>query len=245
MARAGRTLSRRPEALEAGGLAVALRVSARARRLILRLDPLGRAVLVVPQGVSLAEARAFLDRNAGWLAVRRQRTPAGIALVAGAVLPYRGEPHRIDSRPAQRPPVLLEPGVIAVGGDPAFLARRLGDWLRARAREALGEAVRRHAAALGRPLRRISLRDTSSRWGSCSSAGDISLSWRLILAPPAVLDYVCAHEAAHLAEHNHGPRFWQLVAGLVGDPAPMRAWLKANGASLLRVGVSAAPPPGA
>src|SRR6185436_13442685 len=112
----------------------------------------------------------------------------------------------------------------------AHVARRVREFLEREARRDLAEAVIRHTAALGVPARRLTVRDTTSRWGSCSAKGCLSFSWRLILAPPFVLDYLAAHEVAHLVELNHSPKFWRLVKRLYPDFARAKAWLDLHGA---------------
>jgi hypothetical protein len=116
------------------------------------------------------------------------------------------------------------------------LARRVRDWFRSEARARIGVLVRDKAAVLGQTPGRITVRDTKSRWGSCSHDGNLSFCWRLVMAPASVLDYVVAHEIAHLAEHNHGPEFWRLVGTLTADVGGGRAWLKRNGGRLHRIG---------
>lgn len=132
--------------------------------------------------------------------------------------------------------VRVENGTILVAGQPEHLARRLADWLKVEAKRVLAPVLREKAARLGVALGKITVRDTRTLWGSCSAAGDVSLCWRLILAPPLVADYVCAHEAAHLKIRGHGPRFWALVAELAEDMAAARAWLAREGESLQRYG---------
>jgi predicted metal-dependent hydrolase len=126
----------------------------------------------------------------------------------------------------------MEGGVLCVPGGPEQLAPRVGAWLREVARQDCVAAAERHAARLRRSFGKITMRDTRSRWGSCTSAGDLMFSWRLVLAPPDVLDYVVAHEVAHLAEMNHSPRFWRQVERLCPDYAASRQWLRRNGAAL-------------
>ena len=123
---------------------------------------------------------------------------------------------------------------LLVPDDPEKLGPRLAAYLRALARDRLAAASDRHAAALRRPYRKITLRDTRSRWGSCTAQGDLMYSWRLVMAPPEVLDYVAAHEVAHLAQMNHSPAFWAVVERLYGDWRPARRWLQVEGASLHR-----------
>ena len=126
--------------------------------------------------------------------------------------------------------------MIAVHGLPEHAPRRVADFLKREARADLIAAAARHAAALGVAIGRVSIKDTTSRWGSCSASGDLSFSWRLVLAPPYVLDYLAAHEVAHRREMNHGPRYWENVARLFPDYKRAEAWLKAHGATLHRYG---------
>jgi len=123
---------------------------------------------------------------------------------------------------------------LRVSGEPAHAPRRLADWLKAEARADLSERVAHHADVLGVAPKRISVRDQSTRWGSCSCTGSLSFSWRLIFAPGFVLDYVAAHEVAHLREMNHGPRFWRLVRDTMPEMNAARRWLREYGAELHR-----------
>lgn len=220
------------------GVPVAIRVSPRARRMALRIDPAGRRVeLVLPRGVPERTGLRFLAAKRGWIEARLAALPQSVPFVEGATVPLLGVPHRIrrELDPAA-PPVKIADGEIRVRGDPAHAARRVRDHLVAAARAELAPRARRLAARLGRDVERVSVRDTKSRWGSCSGGGNLSFSWRLILAPEAVLDYVVAHEVAHLAEMNHGPRFWRLVERLMPGSAAPRAWLKRHRSRLLAYG---------
>lgn len=213
------------------------RRSARARRLILRIAPAtGRPEVVVPARVSMEEARRFADRHAGWLAERLSATAPSHPFIDGATIPIGGIPHIIRHAPDHRGRPVLRDGALVVGGGAPYLARRVRDFLSGEARRTLTERSHAFARRLGARPTGISVRDTTSRWGSCSAGGKLSFCWRLILAPPAILDYVAAHEVAHLREMNHGPGFWALVAALVPDVEASRAWLKANGPALLRIG---------
>jgi len=210
--------------------------------MILRLDAAsGEPVLTLPPHVPLREGEAFLRRHRDWVEKRVGERPAPVPLAPGATIPVRGEHWRIVSRPGRGlVRALVEDGerVILVPGDPRHAPRRLGDWLKREARRDLEDACARYAARLGVRYSRLSLRDTTSRWGSCSSRGTLSFSWRLILAPPSVLGYVAAHEVAHLREMNHSSRFWRLVAELDPGSEAARAWLKRNGSALQRIGRS-------
>lgn len=226
-------------------VSVTVRRSARAQRLILRLDQTGKVTLVLPPGVREAEAQAFLKAHAGWLESRLAKVPEKLAFAPGASVPYRGVEHRIRHRNTgegrgRRGVVWLETAAdgpeLHIAGPEEHLPRRLTDWLKAEARRELAARSRLYAARLGRPIGRVTVRDTRSRWGSCSSKGDLSFCWRLILAPDFVIDYVVAHEAAHLVEMNHSVRFWRLVDQLQVDRQRAQRWLKAHGPRLHRYG---------
>lgn len=225
---------------------VEVRRSARARRLSLRIDPTrGAPVLVVPSGAGRREIAAFLDAHRGWIDRRMRALPPRCRLMPGSELPLRGRSHRIVHDPAwaRRPEIAGD--AVRLGGPADLVERRLIFWLRELARAELGARVGLHAGRLGVSYGRVTLRDTKSRWGSCSAAGNLNFNWRLILAPPEILDYVAAHEVAHRLEMNHSPRFWGHVEKLVGDPAGARAWLRRHGAGLLLIGPPPPPEPAA
>ena len=208
-----------------------------AKRLTLRVDPDGpRAIVTIPGGLDPMEGFDMAARRRGWIAARLGTMAERIPFDDGTTVPIGGEPVVIRHCPSARRGVWLEDGCLYVSGEAAHMSRRIRDWLRAEASRRLREAVEEKAALLGRPFGRISVRDTKSRWGSCSARGDLSFCWRLILAPPHVLEYVAAHEVAHLAEHNHGPRFWKQVAALTPVADSARAWLKREGGNLRRYG---------
>ncbi len=228
---------RRAAALDLGA-PVAIRVSARARRISLRVLAVGRGVeLVLPRGVSAEAGLKVLAGNRGWVAGRLAAQPQAVPFVDGAIVPLRGIPHRIcHETDSAAPAVAVGDGEIRVKGDPAHLGRRVRDHLIALARSELSARARDCAARIGRKVGRVGVRDPNSRWGSCSSKGDLSFSWRLVLAPDAVIDYVVAHEVAHLVEMNHSPRFWRLVETLAPDSARPRAWLRRHRLLLLAYG---------
>lgn len=214
-----------------------LRESPRARRMTLRVDP-GRGLIqvVIPKGVSEREAVRFVDRHAAWVQSRLAALPPERPFVDGAPVPVLGRDHVVRHDPSLRGAGRRENGELRVGGGPEHTARRVRDLLTAEARRLLTERAHAMAAMLGVRVKGVSIRDTRSRWGSCSAAGRLSFSWRLILTPEAVFDYVVAHEVAHLVEMNHSPRFWAQVAHLGHDAATARAWLRRHGAALLRFG---------
>lgn len=213
------------------GVEVALRRSARARRFSLRVSrQTGAVTLTLPLRAREGEALAFLRAQEDWLRAALLDVAPPQVLGFGSVIPLEGAPHVLA--PGMGRAVRAADGQILVPGDPAQLPARLQAWLKALARDRLAASVDRHAATLGRKPAGISLRDTRSRWGSCSAEGRLMFSWRLILAPPAVLDYVAAHEVAHLAEMNHSPRFWAVVERLCPGWKPHRAWLRGKGQDL-------------
>ena len=211
---------------------VNLRISARAKRLSLRVSQLdGSVSLTLPRRVSQREARAFLAERAEWVRKHVAATPALVHLAPGGEVPFAGRPHRlvVSGGRATR----LGDGVITLPRSaPEKTGPRVAALFKTLARNRLAEASERHAAALGRSFTGLTLRDTRSRWGSCSPEGRLMYSWRLVMAPPEVLDYVAAHEVAHLAEMNHSPAFWAHVAELMPQYAKHRQWLRKNGAKL-------------
>jgi predicted metal-dependent hydrolase len=219
---------------------IQLRRHAQARRYTLRIQAATRTVLLtMPMRGSLREAKAFAERNGGWIAARLKRLPQAIALADGLALPLRDVPHRITHR-SVRGTVWIEAGadipLLCVAGDPAHLPRRVRDYLKREAKRELEAASRKYAAMLGVTVKRVVVRDQVSRWGSCTSAGLLSYSWRLILSPPHVLDYLAAHEVAHLVEMNHSRRFWRVVARICPEWQSAKGWLNAHGTALHRYG---------
>jgi predicted metal-dependent hydrolase len=227
---------------------VELRRHAGARRLTLRVSKTRRAVVVtVPAECRMDEAGRFLRSHIDWVRERLGRVPEPVPFVDGAKVPVRGRQHRIRfAGPARGTAVVraeeLAGGMphLTISGRIEHAARRLKDWLAEEARDDLDARVTWHAKRLGVRVRRIGLRDQTTRWGSCSASGLLSFSWRLILAPPFVLDYVAAHEVAHLVEMNHGPRFWKLVAKAVPRLDEAKDWLRTEGTHLHRYGVEPA-----
>lgn len=212
----------------------------RTSRLTLRLVPAVKAQeslkLTVPPGTPDHVVDDFLARNRNWAAARLARLPDVLTLQDGATIPLRGVSHRIEHSGRKRGVVSIgtstDGPVIRVHGDPKFLQRRVADFLKRQAKQDLSKAVHRHAATLGVKPKSITMRDTTSRWGSCSSSGALNFSWRIVLAPPEVLDYLAAHEVAHLLEMNHSDRFWALVREICPDMERHKAWLRTNGAQL-------------
>ena len=229
-----------PAALVVGDLSlpVVFRRHATARRLVLRLSTEGAsAVVTVPHGVSRSQALDFAQRSSGWLEQRLAQRGTAIALAPGSRIPLRGVDHEVRHIGSRRGVVTTDPlsAIIHVPGDLAHIQRRLRDWLKAMARAELSRAVHHYAGAMQVKHRRIAIRDQKSRWGSCSASGDLSFSWRLIFTPDYVLDYVAAHEVAHLRHMHHGPAFWRLVLSHCPSAAKARRWLREHGQSVHRI----------
>ena len=226
---------------EAGTIIVTLRRDRRARNYTLRMSARGGGpVLTMPTYGSLGAARGFLESHKGWLQSQLAKTPCPLPIADGATIPFRGTPHLIRHRPGKRGTVSVttdgDRNVLEVAGGEDYLRRRVIDFLKREARRDLEPAVMRHAEALGVRPRVIRLRDTFSRWGSCTATGELSFSFRLVMAPPFVLDYLAAHEVAHLREMNHSRRFWRLVESICPDADRARNWLVAEGARLHAIG---------
>jgi predicted metal-dependent hydrolase len=233
--------------IEVAGAPVVLRVSARARRVSLRLDPARREIIATAPAVRLlGEAVAFAGERAGWITDRLAELPVRAPIAPGAMIEVLGAPCRLEAstgRARWTPASSALPLTLAVKGEGEAFSRAVIRQLKAEARRVLTERTEFYVNALDRPLPVISIMDARARWGSCraprssgfgapAEVGRIRYSWRLVLAPFAVMDYVAAHECAHLIEANHSARFWKVLHDLVGDERPHRAWLRANGASL-------------
>ncbi|MGB0696867.1 MAG: M48 family metallopeptidase [Rhodospirillaceae bacterium] len=222
-------------------LPVTVRPHPRAKRMSLRVDPLqDRLLVVVPASLSGPRADAlvggFLRAQSEWISSRLKGLPDRIAFGDGSAVPFLDDVLTIAHQPEARRGVWRSGHRLCVSGPVEHLSRRVSDYLRQEARQVLAKESRRHAETLGVSIGKVTVRDTRSRWGSCSAKGNLSYSWRLILAPSEVVRYVSAHEVAHRREFNHSPAFWRLVDSLVGDAAPARAWLSAHGADLHRYG---------
>ncbi len=221
-----------------GVVRVDVRISPRARRLALRIHPSDDTPeVVVPTRAARAQVEDFLTANAGWLAERLAAQPPKVAFAPGSVIPFRGNPTTLEHASLTGSGVRREGDRILVAGDAGLFDRKIRRWLAAEALGTIAPERDRFAASLDRVAGRIRITDPKSRWGSCSADGTMTFSWRLILAPPAVLTYVVAHECAHLIELNHSVRFWRVVDRLCPSSLGERDWLKRNGAKLLRYGV--------
>jgi predicted metal-dependent hydrolase len=222
---------------------VRVRRHRQARRYTLRIQAATReVVLTIPPRGTLKEAREFAQKHGSWIATRLGRLPEAVRFAEGIEVPLRGVPHRIAHRRGARGTVWIETGsagerLLCVAGEAPHVDRRIGDFLRREAKRELEAASLQFAAALGVTIKRVSVRDQASRWGSCSTAGVLSYSWRLILAPSYVLNYLAAHEVAHLIEMNHSARFWRMVRRLCPEHERAKVWLEVHGSDLHRYGM--------
>jgi predicted metal-dependent hydrolase len=220
-----------------GDCRVQWRPSARARRVSLRICPrAGAVVIILPPRAGRRAGLALLRANGAWAMSRLAALAPAAPFEAGGSVAIGGAPHLIRHDPAGRGGAFLRDGALVVTGEADVLARRVADFLRAEAERRIGRLAAGHAAVLGVTPRAIRLKDTRSRWGSCARNGTLAFSWRLVMAPGWVLDYVVAHEVAHLREMNHSARFWAQVARLSPHRAAAVAWLRAHGPALLRAG---------
>ena len=214
-----------------------IRQNVRATRITLRIEPGGRALkMTIPVGLHEREVSAFLDRHQGWLMTKLARFSADLPLSNGGEILLRGVRHRIEHtghlRGLTEATEIDGKPVLKVSGLEEHLGRRLSAFLKKEARKDLEALVELHAAAVRKPVKSLTMKDTRSRWGSCSWDGNLSFSWRIIMAPPLVIDYLAAHEVAHLREMNHGPKFWALCEELCPRMAEGRKWLKQHGSML-------------
>lgn len=228
------------ETVDGRRMPVKLIVNPRARHVSVRIDPTRReAIATAPSKRQLKHAAQFAAERAGWIAQELSRLPRGVLLQPGAFAPLRGIEHELVYEHGRAAP-RIEPGepprLIAPAPDPALFESRLLRFFKNQAREDLSERVRVHAETLGVTPARIQVKELRSRWGSCNADGVLSFSWRVILAPPYVLDYLAAHETAHLREMNHSRRFWAHVARCMPDYERGRAWLHEHGFALHAIG---------
>ncbi len=215
-------------------VAVTLRRSARARRLSLRVSRLdGRVTLTMPTRAPLQEGMSFLEEKADWIRQHLSEQPDVIVPATGHVVTFEGREHQLVASSRRSAKVVGD--VIEVPNTPSRVAVSVKSLFKAAARDRLAAACDDYTARIGREMGRLTLRDTRSRWGSCTANGDLMFSWRLIMAPPEVLRYVAAHEVAHLQEMNHSAAFWAIVDELYPGYQIPRRWLRDNGETLHRL----------
>ena len=219
------------------------RVNRRAKRLIIKVDPVAGEILVTaPSKRTMPEAIRFANERADWIAGQLNDDLRGKPFVEGIKIPFCGVDHLIINSGGLRAPVKVDRDylpTIRVGGDPTHINRRLTDWLKNQARRKLSERADYYCERLGKKRGPLKIRDTRTRWGSCSSDGTLSFSWRLVLAPPSILEYVAAHECVHLVHMDHSPAFWRQLATLDVDARAAADWFDTHGPTLFSYGASA------
>ena len=231
--------------LATGTVPVRVTVNRQARRLILKADTLkGEVLLTCPSKAAIRQGLKFAQSREAWLTEQLASGPQQTVFTNGAIVPYRGTPYTIRHFPDARFAVREVPSLneLHAGGGAVHTKRRIEDWLRKQARECFTELADQFCTQLAVTRRRLTIRDTKSRWGSCSSDGAIMLSWRLIMAPPHAYRYVVAHEVAHLVHLDHSPAFWRIVDQLVDNRASATQWLEQHGNALYGIGAASVAP---
>lgn len=241
----GRSRYAAGDTVEVAGVPVRLRVDHRARRVSLRLDAARREVIATaPTQRRLHEALAFASQRAQWIGETVGRLPRAEPLAPGQLIEILGEPCLLERAASRRGQHIARDGglrLLAFGDDAAGYGRSAVRLLKAEALEALTARTAAHAEALGQPMPTVGITDARSRWGSCTPArgmraAGVRYSWRLVLAPFEVMDYVAAHECGHLVHADHSHRFWAVVSSLTPDMKTHRAWLRAHGPRLHAIG---------
>jgi predicted metal-dependent hydrolase len=231
------------ETIDGRRVPIRLIVNPRARRVSVRIDPTRRqAVATAPSKRQLQHAAKFAAERAGWIAQELSRLPKGVSLAPGSFAPFRGESHELVYERGRALPRIdadgLFPRIVVQASDAALFEGRLLRFFKDEARNDFVDRVAHHAVTLGVRPSRLQVKELRSRWGSCSVDGVLSFSWRLILAPPFVLDYLAAHEVAHLREMNHSRRFWAHVRRCMPEFDRGRQWLHDHGCALHAVGMA-------
>lgn len=213
------------------GKKITIRSSIRTTRLRLTVRPTGQIILSIPLFCSRRTALNFLNEHRDWIAQRLKEQTPSLTFSNGMTLSVLGQQVTVHHDIQHRGTVIRD-GNLLVGGDPAFINRRISDFIKRKTADYIENKARELALKTGRSIHRITLKDTTSRWGSCSARHNLNFCWRLGMAPLFVLDYIIAHEVAHLSEMNHGPRFWRLVSDLCDSRAEAEIWLRRNGHTL-------------
>ncbi len=215
---------------------IVIRKHSTSKRITLRYQALQHHLLLtLPRYVSIKQGLHFVEEKRKWIEKQIDETVQQFPFKHGQIIPFLGKEYRLEHI-GGRGLIAIDGDRITVTGEEAFMQRRVHDWLKQQAHEHISPLARAKAQAIGKQIRGIGVRDTTSRWGSCSHDGKLSFSWRLILAPYEVFDYVISHEVAHLQEFNHSEAFWALVEQLCPGHKRWRYWLHSNGPRLYGYG---------
>ncbi|GLH28466.1 hypothetical protein WSS15_11160 [Acetobacter pasteurianus] len=219
-----------------GAAKIIWRISAKAKRCIIRISAKEQAILVtLPKGFPYTQALAFVQKQTQWITTRLEKLVQTPRFAIGSNIPIQDKNYTICHAPDRRGGAWLENECLFVSGDPSFLARRVEGFLKQHATKVLAQEMHHLAHTVGLTPKRLDVRDTSSRWGSCSSSGRIMLSWRLIMAPFFVRHYLIAHELSHLQHMNHSIQFWKMVDTLTPHRQQAESWLQHFGPVLQAV----------
>lgn len=214
--------------------------SKRARRIALRLDHKARVMnLVVPKGMKLDTAYQFAYENKNWIKEKLQELPEPVPFEHGAVLPIFGQNHRLNiyyDPTLRKTSIFLKKNNMFVITNKRDPSAKITAFLKNHAHETLEAMVREKAKLIRKRVGTFKVRDMTSRWGSCAEDGEIVLSWRLIFAPLAAMDYVVSHEVAHLRHLHHEASFWTLCRELCEDYVEGEYWINNLGHDLMRYG---------
>jgi len=224
--------------IEGKSLPLVVRENSKAKRLTLRLRPDGggEIILTVPLYHSKNQVIGFIEKSKPWLGKQMARIFQKLPYAEGMVLPVFGKHYELRHKPSQSFRSWWGEDHLLVHAPVEKFGMCVEKSLHQVATQFLTSRTTLYASQLDKPVNRITLRDTRSRWGSCSPNGNISYSWRLVFAPEQVADYLCAHEVAHLKEMNHSPRFWKIVEGFCPEYKNLRYWLRQNGKTLFQYG---------
>jgi predicted metal-dependent hydrolase len=213
--------------------------SKRAKQLRLRIDPYdGIPKISAPPNLSMMTIKRFAQEKIAWITAELDALPPRKGLANDSCIPILGVDHTILHCPEARRGVWCQGKTICVSGQAEYLERRVQDWLKLKANKIITPIAMDYARVIKKKISGITIKNTKSRWGSCSNTGRISFTWQLIMTPEQVMKYVIAHEVCHLEEFNHSEAFWRLVERIFGKYESEKDWLKKNGPTLYRYGNS-------
>lgn len=215
-----------------------LKINPRAKRMALRVDAKARKVnLVLPKRASMRGAYQFALEHKYWIRQKIEEFPEIIPFTHGQIIPILGEDTKIEvsfDKALKKTDIQLIQNKIIVTTNKKDPSSRIKRFIIQHAKEELSSLAHEKAKIAGKKITKIDVKDTSSRWGSCSSDGKLSFSWRLIFAPFEAFDYVVAHEVAHLTHMDHSPAFWNHCTDLSEDYSIGKTWMKRHSGDLIK-----------